>query len=172
MTRPERTTDPLTSAARRTAPLGSALAPLMSQLPQTMEAQIPEQAHPAALHRHLTPTASFPPRQAWNHQGQTAWKSPLLRRARRAWADRGDQADRSPTLSPLCLISISLERRSSVRQRSRLMQHTIEHGSAFAWLKILLAPGDTIRAEAGAMVRHTPGVEMDTRLNSGHDPGV
>ena len=52
------------------------------------------------------------------------------------------------------------------------MQHTIEHGSAFAWLKILLAPGDTIRAEAGAMVRHTPGVEMDTRLNAGHDPGV
>lgn len=50
------------------------------------------------------------------------------------------------------------------------MQHQIEHGPAFAWLKVQLAPGDRIQAEAGAMVRRTSDLQMDTRLNAGRDP--
>ena len=33
------------------------------------------------------------------------------------------------------------------------MQHQIEFGPAFAWLKVQLAPNEMIQAEAGAMVR-------------------
>lgn len=51
------------------------------------------------------------------------------------------------------------------------MQHVIEHGPSFAWLKILLAPSEIIQAEAGAMVRRSPGLEMDTRLNAGRKAG-
>lgn len=51
------------------------------------------------------------------------------------------------------------------------MQHQIEHGPSFAWLKVQLQPGEQIQAEAGAMVRHTPGLVMDTRLNAGRKPG-
>lgn len=51
------------------------------------------------------------------------------------------------------------------------MQHQIEHGPSFAWLKVHLQPGEQIQAEAGAMVRHTPGLVMDTRLNAGRKPG-
>jgi len=51
------------------------------------------------------------------------------------------------------------------------MQFQIEHGPAFAWLKVGLAPGDSIAAEAGAMVRRSPQLEMDTRLNAGKAAG-
>jgi uncharacterized protein (TIGR00266 family) len=51
------------------------------------------------------------------------------------------------------------------------MQHQIEFGPAFAWLKVQLGPNDTIQAEAGSMVRHTPGLVMDTRLNAGRNAG-
>lgn len=51
------------------------------------------------------------------------------------------------------------------------MQFSIEHGPAFAWLKVGLAPGESIQAEAGAMVRRSPELEMDTRLNAGRDRG-
>jgi uncharacterized protein (TIGR00266 family) len=51
------------------------------------------------------------------------------------------------------------------------MQHQIEHGPSFAWLKVQLQPGETIQAEAGAMVRRTPALVMDTRLNAGRKPG-
>lgn len=51
------------------------------------------------------------------------------------------------------------------------MQHVIEHGPSFAWLKVLLAPNEVIQAEAGAMVRRSVGLEMDTRLNAGKKAG-
>jgi len=52
------------------------------------------------------------------------------------------------------------------------MQHKIEHGPAFAWLRVQLAHGDSIRAEAGAMVMRTPDVQMETHLNAGYRPGI
>jgi uncharacterized protein (TIGR00266 family) len=51
------------------------------------------------------------------------------------------------------------------------MQHVIEHGPSFAWLKVLLAPDEAIQAESGAMVRRSPRLEMDTRLNAGRKAG-
>ncbi len=51
------------------------------------------------------------------------------------------------------------------------MQHQIEFGPAFAWLKIQLAPNEIVQAEAGSMVRHTPGLQIDTRLNAGRSAG-
>ncbi len=51
------------------------------------------------------------------------------------------------------------------------MQHTIEHGPAFAWLRIQLEPGESIEAEAGAMVSRSPELKMSTRLNAGRAAG-
>lgn len=51
------------------------------------------------------------------------------------------------------------------------MQHQIEFGPSFSWLKVQLAPNEMIQAEAGAMVRQTPGLQMDTRLNAGRNAG-
>jgi uncharacterized protein (TIGR00266 family) len=51
------------------------------------------------------------------------------------------------------------------------MQHTIEHGPSFAWLKVALQPGDELQAEAGAMVRQEPQVAMTTHLNAGRSAG-
>lgn len=51
------------------------------------------------------------------------------------------------------------------------MQHFIEHGPSFAWLRVQLAPGESVQAEAGAMVRRTPDLEMTTHLNAGYQPG-
>lgn len=51
------------------------------------------------------------------------------------------------------------------------MQHQIEFGPSFSWLKVQLAPNEMIQAEAGAMVRQTPGLQMDTRLNAGRKAG-
>ncbi len=51
------------------------------------------------------------------------------------------------------------------------MQHQIEHGPAFAWLKVQLAGGEQIQAEAGAMVRRSTDLVMDTRLNAGRNAG-
>ncbi len=52
------------------------------------------------------------------------------------------------------------------------MQHVIEHGPSFAWLKVHLAPGDELQAEAGAMVRQDPQVEMTTHINAGQQAGI
>jgi uncharacterized protein (TIGR00266 family) len=52
------------------------------------------------------------------------------------------------------------------------MQFSIEHGPAFAWLKVQLTPGTTVTAEAGAMVRRDPRVKMDTRLNASKSGGI
>jgi uncharacterized protein (TIGR00266 family) len=51
------------------------------------------------------------------------------------------------------------------------MQHQIEFGPSFAWLKVRLAPGEVLQAEAGAMVRQTSDLQMDTRLNAGRNAG-
>jgi len=51
------------------------------------------------------------------------------------------------------------------------MQHTIEHGPAFAWLRVALSGDDELQAEAGAMVRRDPQVEMSTHLNAGRNAG-
>lgn len=51
------------------------------------------------------------------------------------------------------------------------MQYAVEHGPVFAWLRVLLAPGDVLQAEAGSMVTRTPGVQMETRLNAGRRAG-
>ena len=52
------------------------------------------------------------------------------------------------------------------------MRYEVEHGPAFAWLKVELASGDSIQAEAGAMVRMSPQIEMTTRLNAGRKAGL
>ncbi len=52
------------------------------------------------------------------------------------------------------------------------MQHTIEHGPSFAWLKVQLDPGDQLQAEAGAMVRQDTQVDMTTHLNAGTKAGL
>lgn len=51
------------------------------------------------------------------------------------------------------------------------MQHTIEYGPSFAWLKVGLQPGEQLQAEAGAMVRQDTHVEMTTHLNAGSRAG-
>jgi uncharacterized protein (TIGR00266 family) len=51
------------------------------------------------------------------------------------------------------------------------MQTTIEHGPSFAWLRVLLDPGDEIQAEAGSMVRRETHVTMTTHLNASRSAG-
>lgn len=51
------------------------------------------------------------------------------------------------------------------------MQHYIEHGPAFAWLRVCLEPEERIVAEAGAMVRRSTALEIDTRLNASKKGG-
>lgn len=52
------------------------------------------------------------------------------------------------------------------------MRTSIEHGPAFAWLKVQLAPSEVITAEAGAMVRRDPQIQMATRLNASRQSGI
>ncbi len=52
------------------------------------------------------------------------------------------------------------------------MQHKIEFGPSFAWLRVQLGPGEAIDAEAGAMVTRTPELGMSTRLNAGRRAGL
>ncbi len=51
------------------------------------------------------------------------------------------------------------------------MQVQIEHGPAFAWLRVGLEPGERIVAEAGAMVRQSTALEVETRLNATRNTG-
>jgi uncharacterized protein (TIGR00266 family) len=51
------------------------------------------------------------------------------------------------------------------------MQHDIEHGPAFAWLRVRLEPEERIVAEAGAMVRRSTALEVETRLNASKKAG-
>lgn len=52
------------------------------------------------------------------------------------------------------------------------MQYHIEHGPAFAWLRVGLEPGERIVAEAGAMVRQSTALEVETRLNASRKAGL
>ncbi len=51
------------------------------------------------------------------------------------------------------------------------MVYDIEHGPAFAWLRVGLGPGERIVAEAGAMVRQSTKLEVETRLNASRKGG-
>jgi uncharacterized protein (TIGR00266 family) len=53
----------------------------------------------------------------------------------------------------------------------RAMQCHIEHGPSFAWLRVGLGPNERIVAEAGAMVRQSTELEVETRLNAGRKRG-
>lgn len=46
------------------------------------------------------------------------------------------------------------------------VRHEITHGPSFAMLRLDLAPGQTVTAEAGAMVARHEHIAMDTRMNS------
>jgi uncharacterized protein (TIGR00266 family) len=52
------------------------------------------------------------------------------------------------------------------------MQYHIEHGPAFAWLRVGLEPDERIVAEAGAMVRQSTALEVETRLNASRKAGI
>jgi len=47
------------------------------------------------------------------------------------------------------------------------MKITLEHGPAFAWARVHLAAGETVQAEAGAMVSMSTTVEITTRMQGG-----
>lgn len=51
------------------------------------------------------------------------------------------------------------------------MDYRVEHDPVFAWLRVNLAPGETVTAEAGAMVTRTTALGMRTRLNAGKRAG-
>lgn len=55
--------------------------------------------------------------------------------------------------------------------KEREVNAVIEHGPAQSWVRVRLDGSDVLQAESGAMVRHTPGIEMTTRLNSGRRAG-
>ena len=52
------------------------------------------------------------------------------------------------------------------------MQYQIEHGPAFAWLRVALDPNERIVAEAGAMVRQSTSLQVETRLNASRRGGA
>jgi uncharacterized protein (TIGR00266 family) len=52
------------------------------------------------------------------------------------------------------------------------MQYRVEHGPAFAWLRVGLAPGESVQAEAGSMVLRSPALTMTTHLNAGRRGGI
>jgi uncharacterized protein (TIGR00266 family) len=47
------------------------------------------------------------------------------------------------------------------------MDHAIDARPSFAQLTVTLAPGESVRAEAGAMVSHSAGIRMDTNATGG-----
>lgn len=51
------------------------------------------------------------------------------------------------------------------------MQHEITHGPAFAMLRVDLEPGETLIAEAGAMVARNTEVGMAVKMNTGRNAG-
>jgi uncharacterized protein (TIGR00266 family) len=50
-------------------------------------------------------------------------------------------------------------------------RHQITHGPTFSLLKLEVAPGEVLVAEAGAMVARSSDLEMDVKLNAGNNPG-
>lgn len=51
------------------------------------------------------------------------------------------------------------------------MKHEITHGPAFAMLCVDLQPGETLIAEAGAMVARDSQVKTEVKMNAGRNPG-
>ena len=51
------------------------------------------------------------------------------------------------------------------------MQHEITHSPSFSMLRVDIAPGETLIAEAGSMVARTDHVLMEARLNAGKEAG-
>src|SRR5262245_32232523 len=51
------------------------------------------------------------------------------------------------------------------------LAHQITHGPSFAMLRVDLAPGQAVVAEAGAMVARNAGVQMEVKLNAGRAAG-
>jgi uncharacterized protein (TIGR00266 family) len=49
--------------------------------------------------------------------------------------------------------------------------HQITHGPSFAMLRVDLQPGQTVIAEAGAMVAKHSHVAMEVKMNAGRNPG-
>lgn len=47
------------------------------------------------------------------------------------------------------------------------MEFTITHKPSYAMLNVILNPGDHLKAEAGAMVYMSPGLEIETKMGSG-----
>ncbi|XDD48800.1 TIGR00266 family protein [Leptospira sp. WS92.C1] len=47
------------------------------------------------------------------------------------------------------------------------MNYEIIHKPSYSFLKVKLSPGQTIKAEAGAMVYMTPGIDVETKMGSG-----
>jgi len=47
------------------------------------------------------------------------------------------------------------------------MEHTVEHRPSYAQLELELVRGETVRSEAGAMVSHAGGVDVDTKAEGG-----
>lgn len=52
------------------------------------------------------------------------------------------------------------------------VQHEITHGPSFALLRVDLAPGQTVVAEAGSMVARHSHVAMEVKLNAGRRGGL
>jgi uncharacterized protein (TIGR00266 family) len=51
-------------------------------------------------------------------------------------------------------------------------QHEITHGPSFAMLRVDLAPGQTLVAEAGSMVARNSQVKMEVKMNAGPGAGL
>ena len=51
------------------------------------------------------------------------------------------------------------------------IRHEITHGPSFAMLRVDLAPGQTVIAEAGSMVARHQHVDMEVKMNAGRSPG-
>ncbi len=51
-------------------------------------------------------------------------------------------------------------------------QHEITHGPSFAMLRVDLAPGQTLVAEAGSMVARNRPVQMEVKMNAGPGAGL
>ncbi len=47
------------------------------------------------------------------------------------------------------------------------MEHQIDFDPSFALLTVDLAPGERLRSEAGAMVSHSPGIDIETQAKGG-----
>lgn len=47
------------------------------------------------------------------------------------------------------------------------MNYEIIHKPSYSFLKVKLSPGQTIKAESGAMVYMTPGIDVETKMGSG-----